>query len=209
MKIANQHDSNSANQYGNNTPHRQNTNNANQQDQSNKRNNNNNTDISGVYNHTKRDNNTNTNPNATNTDIITNTTNNKGSNNISSNTNPVATTGDVNNSNDVDNDDDVCVLVEVSILTMDRAPDGTEVVTVRTLGDFVRPVKPTIKAGLLAVPWSLLPFVFSMFVLVEGLRMGGWVELFAQALIDALGGMYFIISIHIYIYIQYALTSFI
>jgi len=51
-----------------------------------------------------------------------------------------------------------------------------------------QPVKPTIKAGIKALPWGLIPFVFSMFVLVQGLNNGGWVDKIAEACVSAMGG---------------------
>jgi len=50
-------------------------------------------------------------------------------------------------------------------------------------------VKPTNKAIMSAMPWKLIPFLFSMFCLVEGLRLGGWVELLSKGLISGMGGV--------------------
>ncbi len=47
-----------------------------------------------------------------------------------------------------------------------------------------KPIMPTVKALLFALPWKLLPFVFTMFVLVEGLKISGWIEEIAEAFVN-------------------------
>lgn len=45
---------------------------------------------------------------------------------------------------------------------------------------------------LFRLPWEVMPFVFGMFIMVEGLNSSGWVELFAKGLVLEL--LVFIIS---------------
>jgi len=43
---------------------------------------------------------------------------------------------------------------------------------------------PTLKASLAMLPWRIVPFVFGMFTLVEGMRKSGWIDLCAESLVS-------------------------
>jgi len=45
---------------------------------------------------------------------------------------------------------------------------------------------PSIKKSLLALPYRIVPFVFGMFVLVEGLYVSGWIDAIAETIIAAI-----------------------
>jgi Na+/H+ antiporter NhaD/arsenite permease-like protein len=51
----------------------------------------------------------------------------------------------------------------------------------RSVGLFFESKLPTVSAVVTHLPFALIPFAFSMFILVEGLVSQGWVELFASA----------------------------
>jgi len=48
--------------------------------------------------------------------------------------------------------------------------------------------EPTIKASIVNCPWPVLPFVYGMFILVNALKDAGWIEVFAQPILDILPG---------------------
>jgi len=45
---------------------------------------------------------------------------------------------------------------------------------------------PTLKKSIQMLPWRIMPFVFGMFTLVEGLRKSGWIDTMADALISCI-----------------------
>jgi len=45
---------------------------------------------------------------------------------------------------------------------------------------------PSIKKSLMALPYRIIPFVFGMFVLVEGLYISGWIDAIAEGLITSI-----------------------
>jgi len=45
---------------------------------------------------------------------------------------------------------------------------------------------PTTKGSVLALPWAVLPFLFGMFTLVQGLGNGGWIDVFSSGIISAI-----------------------
>jgi len=45
---------------------------------------------------------------------------------------------------------------------------------------------PCLQTSLLALPWRIVPFVFGMFVLVQGMNKSGWIDLCADWLTDAI-----------------------
>jgi len=47
---------------------------------------------------------------------------------------------------------------------------------------------PTLKASLMMLPWRIIPFVFGMFTLVEGMRKSGWIDAAADALVNLIPG---------------------
>jgi len=42
---------------------------------------------------------------------------------------------------------------------------------------------PTLKKSLEMLPWRIMPFVFGMFTLVEGMRKSGWIDSMAESLV--------------------------
>jgi len=52
----------------------------------------------------------------------------------------------------------------------------------------IRVEEPTAKACVLNCPWAVLPFVFGMFTLVNALKKAGWIEAFAQAILNVIPG---------------------
>jgi len=42
---------------------------------------------------------------------------------------------------------------------------------------------PTFKASIEMLPWRIVPFVFGMFTLVEGMNKSGWIDSMAQTLV--------------------------
>jgi len=47
---------------------------------------------------------------------------------------------------------------------------------------------PTIKASIINCPWAVMPFVYGMFTLVAGLKNAGWIDAFAQVLLNVIPG---------------------
>jgi len=47
---------------------------------------------------------------------------------------------------------------------------------------------PTLKASLMMLPWRIIPFVFGMFTLVEGMRKSGWIDTVADFLVSCIPG---------------------
>jgi Na+/H+ antiporter NhaD/arsenite permease-like protein len=45
---------------------------------------------------------------------------------------------------------------------------------------------PTLKKSLEMLPWRILPFVFGMFTLVEGMRKSGWIDSMAESLVSCI-----------------------
>jgi len=45
---------------------------------------------------------------------------------------------------------------------------------------------PTLKASIQMLPWRIVPFVFGMFTLVEGMRKSGWIDSVAEILVSAI-----------------------
>lgn len=54
--------------------------------------------------------------------------------------------------------------------------------------DGIRVDEPTAKACILNCPWAVLPFVFGMFTLVNALKKAGWIDAFAQAILNVIPG---------------------
>jgi len=46
--------------------------------------------------------------------------------------------------------------------------------------------EPTTKASILNCPWAVLPFVFGMFTLVNAMNDAGWIDAFAQSILDVI-----------------------
>jgi len=42
---------------------------------------------------------------------------------------------------------------------------------------------PTLKKSISMLPWRIIPFVFGMFTLVEGMRKSGWIDVMAESLV--------------------------
>jgi len=42
---------------------------------------------------------------------------------------------------------------------------------------------PTLKKSIEMLPWRIVPFVFGMFTLVEGMRKSGWIDIMAEQLV--------------------------
>jgi len=47
---------------------------------------------------------------------------------------------------------------------------------------------PTVKASILNCPWAVLPFVFGMFTLVNALKIHGWIDALATAILNVIPG---------------------
>jgi len=55
-----------------------------------------------------------------------------------------------------------------------------------TPSPFDASASPTTKGSVLALPWAVLPFLFGMFTLVQGLKNGGWIDIFSQGIVSAI-----------------------
>eukprot|EP00457_Paulinella_chromatophora_P001881 gb/GEZN01001883.1/.p1 GENE.gb/GEZN01001883.1/~~gb/GEZN01001883.1/.p1 ORF type:complete len:659 (+),score=72.96 gb/GEZN01001883.1/:28-2004(+) len=64
--------------------------------------------------------------------------------------------------------------------------------------------QPSLQASLQALPWSIVPFVFGMFVLVEGLSVSGWLDEMAELFVKSMDGQNSIVCV----FIQAAITIF-
>jgi len=45
---------------------------------------------------------------------------------------------------------------------------------------------PTLKKSIAMLPWRIIPFVFGMFTLVEGMRKSGWIDSMAETLVSCI-----------------------
>jgi len=52
--------------------------------------------------------------------------------------------------------------------------------------DEIKVDMPTVKASILNCPWAVLPFVFGMFTLVNGIKDAGWIDALANAILDVI-----------------------
>jgi hypothetical protein len=74
-----------------------------------------------------------------------------------------------------------------SVSTSEESKTGANGKTTTTAAANDKQPLPTLGQALYAVPIQTIPFVFGMFVLVQGLEKGGWIEAFAEGLAQVPG----------------------
>jgi hypothetical protein len=52
--------------------------------------------------------------------------------------------------------------------------------------DAIKVEEPTVKASILNCPWAVLPFVFGMFTIVNALKLAGWIDALAEAILNVI-----------------------
>jgi len=52
--------------------------------------------------------------------------------------------------------------------------------------DEIKVEEPTVKASILNCPWAVLPFVFGMFTIVNALKLAGWIDALAEAILNVI-----------------------
>jgi len=52
--------------------------------------------------------------------------------------------------------------------------------------DEINVEEPSVKASILNCPWAVLPFVFGMFTIVNALKLAGWIDALANAILNVI-----------------------
>jgi len=65
---------------------------------------------------------------------------------------------------------------------------------------------PTLKKSISMLPWRIIPFVFGMFTLVEGMRLSGWIDSMADYLVACIPAEGGVLAIFVSSYLMTSVT---